>query len=159
MDVGLSACQWSAHYETGNDNVDLQHQHIFLLVNAVIDETLGAGNSETLRADFDVLVDYVVNHFGDEEAFLRAAESQQLPTQVKEHGRLLNSLKAIWPNGDPRPVVLADLLKDWMDDELIVHILDSDMEAVQLARHSSVELETNESGRVERFEMIFDQNR
>lgn len=159
MDARTPELHWSSHYESGNESVDQQHESVFVLANQLLDEAavFVADNPMPLRTSFDALINYVAGHFRDEEEFLRTIGSDKVDCQSREHHALLASLTGILPAADaPVPNDLGACVMGWVHNEFLPHIQDSDMEAVQLARYSSVAMETNDQGQVERFEMIYD---
>lgn len=58
---------WSQKYAVGIKKIDLQHQELFLRVNALLDAgQKGKGKDETRRT-LDFLASYVIEHFSSEE--------------------------------------------------------------------------------------------
>ena len=59
---------WSSDYEIGNAEVDAQHKRLFKLVSDLVVSCMEGRSTETLKETLDFLVDYTVQHFGDEES-------------------------------------------------------------------------------------------
>ena len=59
---------WSKDYELGNEVIDSQHKRLFELVGNIGRTCLEGGDVATLSETLDFLLQYVVQHFNDEES-------------------------------------------------------------------------------------------
>lgn len=126
---------WDPELETGDELIDSQHRGIFELAEglaATVDaETPDAG---VVADAVWRLIDYVTEHFADEEeAMSRAGYSALGPHRsLHEHlsARVLGISAKFFDGQDVDPVEIADLLVDWLRD----HILAEDMSYVRSLR-------------------------
>ena len=59
---------WEEKYSVGIDEIDLQHQELFRILNKMIG-ILGKASKEELRAILDNMIDYASFHFETEEQY------------------------------------------------------------------------------------------
>ena len=123
---------WKATYNTGNRNIDLQHQELVEMINELDDLLARDASQERLQSLFKSLNQYVVFHFGYEEILMgkglitpefRAGHQQEHAAFAT---RVQAQADAAFANGgavDRALVVeLVEFLKSW----LISHILGTD---------------------------------
>ena len=65
--IGLA---WSEDFELGCEEVDAQHRQLFILVTDLIKACTEGYDTEILQETLEFLIDYTVQHFNDEEAFM-----------------------------------------------------------------------------------------
>lgn len=63
---------WEDTFKTGNPSVDAQHIELFAMINTLHDAIVARRGSEVLGPTLDKLGAYVVKHFQNEEALMRA---------------------------------------------------------------------------------------
>ncbi|MCL1849196.1 MAG: bacteriohemerythrin, partial [Clostridiales bacterium] len=71
---------WDKSLELGNTLVDQQHMRLFALLSEIVSACLNGSEREKLRDTLDVLAEYTIQHFADEEAL-------QLRCGYPEYGR------------------------------------------------------------------------
>jgi len=59
--------EWCSDIETGHEQIDGQHKHIFKLLGDLVEECENKKDVNTLKI-LNFLADYVVEHFAEEEA-------------------------------------------------------------------------------------------
>ena len=59
---------WDDSFALGHEQVDMQHQQLFSLVNDLVGSCMRGDNTVDIQKTLFFLVDYVVRHFQDEEA-------------------------------------------------------------------------------------------
>ena len=62
---------WSDSFRLGNEQVDGQHQRLFVLLSELVDACADGTDTGKLQETLDFLVNYTVQHFNDEEALQR----------------------------------------------------------------------------------------
>jgi hemerythrin len=125
--------QWSPSLESGDAEIDGQHQEIFRRLAELV-AALERGRRDEIPRLFYFLRDYVVSHFGAEE---RAMASSRYPGAtvhaaaharfVKEYGELRDLYDATGPS-----FAIAVKTATWVRDWLKAHIHGADR---ALARH------------------------
>ncbi|MEG3639931.1 bacteriohemerythrin [Magnetococcus sp. PR-3] len=123
---------WNDILLTNIDAIDLQHKELVRLVNVLHEEiTNGHGGRQQLRSMVDELVKYTVNHFKDEEAFMRRNNYPGLAEHIPEHVKFTDSVVELVEQVDQGEahidMDLTSLLRDW----LVNHIMGTDQKYVE----------------------------
>ncbi len=117
---------WDDEYDTGDANIDAQHQMIFDAANMFVDAIRQNKEIEILDHAFELLLRYTQTHFTEEEAFYENIGSLLLEEQIKQHIQLMQELKNIWQQKQEGSQVAGQALSVWMEKKLIPHIVHSD---------------------------------
>lgn len=131
---------WNDTLATGMRQIDLQHQELIDLVNA-LEAALTAGHrQEALEEALPKLHAYVLFHFGTEEAMLPMAAASHAEMHRRQHQEFsarVAAMRAVpvkdidWPE-------LLDYLKRW----LVEHIMKTDRDlARQILNKTASDLE------------------
>ncbi len=115
--------EWTKDLETGNANIDAQHKSLFALANEL--------ESALSDDDFDVdtvenaiygLTDYVVEHFGDEEALMAGAHYPGLSAHHLLHEHLTQTTMGFasrYFNGERVAASrIAPFVADWLQEHI-----------------------------------------
>jgi len=117
---------WKKEYRIGVDTIDEQHRHLFKMLSdlefslpqGVVNPVVG----KTLKK----IVDYIQNHFRDEEAFMEQIQFPETETHKKAHVKLTNDVKDILlklkDGGNFTALELMEFLREWVTR----HILQED---------------------------------
>jgi hemerythrin-like metal-binding protein len=115
--------EWTERWSVGVDTIDAQHRELFAAINTLLrDEEKTA--SRDLAKVLDYLEDYVNNHFGLEEIYMRRLSYPGCPTHKGEHVAFINDfydLRDEYDNNGATPE-LADKMGRYMGDWLVNHI-------------------------------------
>jgi hemerythrin-like metal-binding protein len=111
--------QWTRDFALGNDDIDMQHQALVGMINALDSSTHAEYSVENMRRLLDELNDYVRDHFGLEERLM--AGGGCAPEFVKRHlgehayfRGVLRDLTADFEKGRGRiTVALIEYLVHW----------------------------------------------
>lgn len=104
--------EWKDEYKIGQTEIDLQHQHLFELTNALLEET-DVAKLPTLIMQ---LYKHTREHFEQEERLMRQLNFPQLHAHVHDHSHLLGKLNAISQEiglGVFNKPALVQLMSDW----------------------------------------------
>ncbi len=85
---------WSADYELGVEEIDLQHRYFLSLINRLHHELQNSGNHEHQVALFSELNAYAKFHFISEENMMLFAGYDQLAEHQRHHYELIDQLNA-----------------------------------------------------------------
>jgi hemerythrin len=86
---------WYPALAVGVREVDEQHQEIFRRVDALIQALMAGRGADELAPLFGFLGEYVVDHFGEEEALMRAHRYPQRAAHEAEHRRFVEDFTAL----------------------------------------------------------------
>jgi hemerythrin len=115
--------EWTEQWSVGVDTIDAQHRELFAAINTLLREE-GETTSRDLAKVLDFLEQYVSNHFGMEESFMRRLSYPEFPSHKGEHVAFINEfydLRDEYDNNGASPE-LADKMGRYMGDWLANHI-------------------------------------
>jgi len=123
------AYTWSNDLATGNEKIDKQHKQLVSALNDLIGACASGQGRAKLNSTLDFLIDYVVQHFADEEKLQQQfnypgyASHKNLHEAFKINvGELAKSLKT-----EGATVVLVGKVNSFLGGWLIKHIKQEDM--------------------------------
>jgi hemerythrin-like metal-binding protein len=130
---------WTAEYDTGIRQIDLQHQELVELINEAMQAHASGDGANVVEPILLRLKTYVLFHFGTEESLLNgtaipadhAAAHRSAHKQFTDH---VADMKRAVDAGDPDALPkLLDYLQNWLLD----HILKTDKELAKLIRRNA----------------------
>ena len=125
---------WSSAMATGIRQIDLQHQELIELINA-LDRACGAGDAQAALSEaLPRLAAYVLFHFGTEEELMRASgiASDHFALHKSQHQDFAERIRAQGADSDAaaRLPEFVEFLKAW----LVEHIMGTDRKLVAVLR-------------------------
>jgi hemerythrin-like metal-binding protein len=107
----------------GVDTIDAQHRELFAAINSLLREE-GKPTTKELVGVLDYLEDYVNNHFGLEEIYMRRLSYPEYPAHKGAHVAFINDFYDLRDEYDDKGSTpeLADKLGRYMGDWLVNHI-------------------------------------
>lgn len=126
--------EWNPELETGNADIDDQHRRLFALANELHTACdLYCNEQDRIENAVYSLVEYVVQHFGDEEALMERCRYPEIGPHRALHqhlaGRTLRFTAGSMNGEDVSPDDLATLIVEWLTG----HILEEDLRFVRFA--------------------------
>ncbi len=119
----MSQIQWSGEFETGNEQIDTQHQHLVEIVNK-FDSALQKGKGRRVMGEIlRDLVGYTQEHFTCEEAIMAEAEYSQLKLHQAQHRQLLAKVERFqfdFSQGKRLSRDMQEFLKYWLMNHIRV---------------------------------------
>jgi len=115
--------EWTERWSVGVDTIDAQHRELFAAINTLLREEEKTA-SRDLAMVLDYLEDYVNNHFGLEEIYMRRLSYPGFPAHKGEHVAFINDfydLRDEYDNNGHTPE-LADKMGCYMGGWLVNHI-------------------------------------
>jgi len=115
--------EWSKELEVGVDTIDAQHRQLFAAINSLLPGETAASPEEVPEV-LGFLEDYVINHFGMEEVYMRRLTYPGYPFHKNEHVQFINGfydLRDEFDSNGGSPEV-ADKLGRFLGDWLVNHI-------------------------------------
>jgi len=128
--------EWKPALSVGNDAIDAQHRELFRRAEDLRAAIVG-GKADRVSATLDYLHEYVVEHFGLEEAWMRENRYKGYTRHKAEHDRFVADLVALaeeheTASGDG---FMAGRVNGWLGEWLVQHVSGTDAEmAVFLAK-------------------------
>ncbi len=130
---------WNEKLELGVHEMDEEHKVLVGKINHLVkslEEFRVKNSREELLASFNDLAGYTIQHFKDEEAFMRSIEYPLLASHQKIHQKLIETVVAFGEqikNGTLDDQRLVSFLRNW----LVSHIMGVDMKYSEHAHHHS----------------------
>ncbi|MEJ2402944.1 MAG: bacteriohemerythrin [Candidatus Thiodiazotropha sp.] len=118
----MSFMVWTEEgYGTTVAACDAQHQELFNRVNA-LNTAVSDGGRPEIGNRLDSLIDYVVEHFTDEERLMEEKGYEDLPNHRKVHADLVNTCtdlqKKFHANEAEVDSSVMKFIKDWLDNHI-----------------------------------------
>ena len=120
----MSLMNWTQEaYGTNVAVCDQQHQELFNRVNA-LNAAVSGGNRPEIGTSLDKLIDYVVEHFQDEERLMEEKGYEDLANHQKEHEKLIATCTDIQSKFHANEADIEtgtlSFIKDWLDNHIPV---------------------------------------
>lgn len=125
----MSIAIWSSRFETGIEVIDAQHMGLFSAINDLADAFRAGSSQVQARKSLAFLDRYTVEHFRDEERFMREAKYPALAAHCADHANLATRLRDFQDKEAGGRAVTMDVaifLLEWLKQ----HICDADMRFV-----------------------------
>jgi len=121
---------WTDTLATGIRQIDLQHQELIELINALEDAHARGQRQAALVDVLPKLSAYVLFHFATEEAMMRRTLGEHAVRHRRQHQAFTDRIESL-RNAPPERIDLLELiayLKQW----LVEHIMKTDHELARL---------------------------
>lgn len=114
---------WNDLFSVGYDEIDRQHQNLFLIANEYHDAFTHVAGRNVLAPVFQKLIGYTKYHFTDEERIMERCKYPDLARHHTNHEKLLNlvmSYKRQFDEGVPGvDVACMEFLKMWLNAHIL----------------------------------------
>jgi hemerythrin len=127
--------EWSETYRTGLPRVDIQHQEIFRLINQILDPQNKKLTKEGISRVLRFLINYVGEHFTDEERFMRASRYPGLDDHRAKHEALTLRANELYLKGLDPQVEMGEGLAHFLGTWLTTHIIETDVPFVHWVKN------------------------
>ena len=120
--------EWKRDWESGNREIDKQHQDLVIQGNRLINLSLLQANHEQMMKQLEVVLKTIIDHFNEEELILIDIGYPDSQTHAKIHQGLIEkalNLKQSYLNGELK---LSAFFSFIVDDIIVGHMLDSDID-------------------------------
>jgi hemerythrin len=121
---GTVVFEWSEKLSVGVETIDAQHRELFALINALLGKEGAPPVREEIPRVVAFLEDYVTNHFGMEETYMRRLSYPAYPSHKGEHISFINDFYDLRDmlDADGPTAELADRMGRFCGDWLVNHI-------------------------------------
>jgi hemerythrin-like metal-binding protein len=115
--------EWSKELEVGVATIDAQHRELFAAINSLL-PGIGAASAEEIPGVVAFLEDYIVNHFGMEEVYMRRLSYPGYPYHKNEHVQFISNFYDLRDEFDSNgaSAEIAGKLGRFLGDWLTHHI-------------------------------------
>lgn len=119
--------EWKKQYSVGISRFDEDHKILFDLIDQVQMGSANLSTPDQVRSIFDVLQDYVTNHFRREEELMAAQAYPGIIEHQAHHEALKKGLAALRSRYDEDDTTVLPDLGPFLNNWLQIHILEQDM--------------------------------
>jgi len=122
----MKVIEWSDELSVGNEHIDAQHRDIIKMVNRLVESRDQSLNASDVSHALTSLMQFMKQHFKDEEEMMRKNGCPWLDEHVKEHIHFAERLTEIFTTADD------DLLRrtiPFLRDWLVGHLATEDMKS------------------------------
>ena len=129
MENHFQAYVWKKEYETGIEEIDRQHRGLFKNIDKLLLAIYQGKEEAELYKLGKFMMDYIEEHFTQEEDWMRASNYPELENHINEHKNFVKLYQEFKEEMDYKgpSIYLANrmlkALRSWWE----VHILKSDM--------------------------------
>jgi len=89
--------EWEESYSIGIPELDAEHKVFFYHVNALRTIMMGsADSSDNAENVFKSLLDFVFQHFINEEVYLHKQGDDSIHSHIEEHSKFLNEIRELY---------------------------------------------------------------
>ena len=132
----MNEIKWLSTYKIGVKKIDDQHQDLFVLVNQLRDGLKQGWNTTKIRELFDLLVEHVIIHFADEEAYMTKFHYPERMVHVVDHRDLIRQVEEVESQWNRGKLVVTPELLEYLHHWLVNHIEGPDHQlGLYLHRH------------------------
>lgn len=131
----MASLEWTQDLAVGVAEIDDQHRELFGRARKLL-EGLRLGEPDDVGELLGYLHEYVVEHFGAEEALMRGARYAGYRRHKAEHDRFVSDLRNLAREYDRKgPGAFLSLqVNHWLVQWLKQHVTESDAELAKLLR-------------------------
>jgi hemerythrin-like metal-binding protein len=122
---------WNKQLETGIAPIDIQHQAILKECNKILEEVEQGIDESVIKKHIAFFLSYSMNHFMDEEEYMRSHGYPDLENHQKKHLEIKERLKYFMENSLEAN---TDKFTYFLTHEWVRHILDADFLYVRFIR-------------------------
>ena len=113
---------WDEKYSVGIERFDLQHRNFFkILDNLTRDRNMG---EPAVKQSIDSLLQYVTEHFHEEESIMLTFEYPGYEEHMREHEKLLKKTQHLYSDMDAGSTASVDhvreILISWIQEHITV---------------------------------------
>lgn len=120
----MKSIEWSQELSVGNDHIDAQHRDIIRMINRLVERRDESMSSVDIADALTSLMQFMRQHFNDEEALMKKNGYPRLEEHVKEHMRFAEKLTELFFVEDDELLHRTiPFLRDW----LVGHLAAEDM--------------------------------
>jgi hemerythrin len=118
---------WKNEYSLGFEKVDHQHQHMFEIVNKLIELYGSSASSEMVSDILTEMVNYAREHFTDEEILMQEYGYPDIGPHKKQHDYFIDTTAELSISFTDNKQTAADEIAEFLILWLTTHILKWDM--------------------------------
>ena len=137
----MTIAYWKDEYQTGNEQIDEQHQHLFAIINNLHNAMLAGHGREMIKTTLDDLIDYTVEHFLVEQVVMIKYDYPDYQKHKQAHDELTAKVKLLAQKVEEQDVNINREVLHFLNEWLVHHIRGNDQPLIKFLKSK-----TNDSG-------------
>lgn len=126
--------EWNDSLSLGIYRIDSQHMQLIEVANDFLDSARQGHDQEAVQKTLARLREYTVNHFRDEEAYMKEIHYPRRGEHEGEHRNLVHRVKQFQRDLYKHRDITIDTLRDFLREWLVGHIINSDLKIAEWLR-------------------------
>jgi len=118
---------WKDQYSVGIEKIDHQHQHLFEIVNNLIDQSISAGDTGLASETLKEMVNYAREHFATEETLMLQYDYPEYNLHKNQHEYFINTTAELAVSFMDNQKTTGGEITEFLILWLTNHILKTDM--------------------------------
>ena len=119
--------KWTPELSVGVDEIDQQHQHLYAIIDQLLDARLSELDHSSVMALLTQLVDYSDYHFRTEDNYMIENEYPLFLSHRKEHLAYIKKMGELITAFEDNQTTLSKDLLDFLCDWWKSHLIHSDL--------------------------------
>lgn len=114
---------WQGSYALGMDEIDEQHRMLFEIMNRLWEGIVRNDKQTVMVRVLEALEQYAVQHFTEEEIFMRSFDYPGFDAHIKLHQLFIKKIadeKERVASGEKTSLELLHFLRDWLLNHIMV---------------------------------------
>lgn len=129
---------WHADYETGNLQVDREHQELFEIVNDLHVAVVTKQDFDTMHEILNRIAIHTVEHFHTEETLMLSVNYPDYERHIQTHDRLVNKLSQLLKKFRDRDAIITTDITQFLTEWLTHHIKGEDQKMIQYFQKGNI---------------------
>lgn len=130
----MAYLDWEPKYQINHDEVDQQHQHLFVLLNRLYDSVMEGSERGTLGDILNELIEYTVYHFQTEEDLFKTHQYPESKAHKQIHDELTQTAVDLQSKFNEGSATISFETLDFLRDWLTKHTMEEDQEFGQFIK-------------------------
>jgi hemerythrin len=127
MRVKMEKVSWKEEYSVGVEKIDHQHQHLFEIINKLIERPVSSDDSDLVSDILTEMINYAREHFSTEEMLMRQYGYPAIEPHEKEHDYFIKTTAELTIGFMGNRNTTGDEITEFLIIWLTQHILKTDM--------------------------------
>ena len=120
------ALEWTDSLECGNELIDMQHAKMHSIMNNLLENYFEYGMDDKFEKQFNEAMDFIKEHFNDEENLLREWGYPKLAEHAKMHEELIDHTLILKEKVEKKTMSEVELVSYVVNEVVFGHLVDED---------------------------------
>jgi hemerythrin len=127
MGVKMEKLCWKDEYSVGVVKIDRQHQHLFEIINKLIDHSDASSDSKLVYETLTEMLNYAKEHFTTEEELMQKYGYPDIEQHKEQHIYFFKTTAELSINALNKQSMVSNEIIEFLKMWLTLHVLKCDM--------------------------------